>query len=170
MLLQSSLKFPLKYTAEFNCISFTPEKSFQLLIFHCAAVGFSASASGPVPFARKSIYPTLHPLHLSLLCLPFSFVLFFSSGWLGGIQARLVNARQNTPSPPWQETGERKKTKKKKKTKRKKDKEKEHCAAALRPRKHKVDTLAQVSLQEKRRSASRVTFLLRKKHVFSDPV
>ena len=59
VLLQSSLKFPLKYTAEFDCISFTPEKSFQLLIFHCADFGFSASASGPVPFARKSTSP--HP-------------------------------------------------------------------------------------------------------------
>ena len=43
--------------------------------------------------------------------------MFFSSGWLGGVQARLVNARPNTPSPPWQETGERRQRKRKKKKK-----------------------------------------------------
>ena len=43
--------------------------------------------------------------------LAFSFVLFFSSGWLGGIQARLVNARPNTPSPPGEKAKEKEKEK-----------------------------------------------------------
>ena len=50
-----------------------------------------------MPFARKSIHPTPHPLHLFLFFLAFSFVLFFPSGLLGVIQTRLVNAR---PAPP----------------------------------------------------------------------
>ena len=47
----------------------------------------------------ESVYPTLHPLHLCLSFLAFSFVLFLPSGFLGVIQARLVNARPAPPHP-----------------------------------------------------------------------
>ena len=117
--------------------------------------GFSDSAYGPVPFARKSLHPTLPRTPCTFACfsclfvclvpsfrlfsndpgsfsqrtpcpppappapfssfLAFSFVLFLSSGWLGGIQARVVNARPNTPSPPGRKKEEEKEKRKKKK-------------------------------------------------------
>ena len=87
--------------------------------------------------AKASTLP--RTLHLCLFFLAFSFVLILpsgflgmiqarlvnarpapphplhlsllSSGWLGGIQARLINARPNTPSPPGEKAEEKEKRK-----------------------------------------------------------
>ena len=61
--------------------------------------GFSDSAHGPVPFARKS-HPDPAPRAPFLVFLAFSFVLFLPSGFLGMIKARLVNARPARPPHP----------------------------------------------------------------------